>query len=164
MEQKLFCHFCGHTLTDRYWEGRTRRFCERCDRPIYENPVPAACLILLDEADRLLLVRRSIEPKLGWWCLPGGFMEMGETPEQTALRELKEETGLEGHIDHIVGAASNASRLYGTVALFCYCVRKYSGDPVAGDDAAAVHFFHRGRLPEIAFESHIKFINAFYGR
>lgn len=163
MQQKQFCHFCGNRLVQKEWEGRRRLFCTACDSPLYENPVPAACVILTDEQNRLLLVKRSVNPKKGFWCLPGGFMELGESPEDTALRELREETGLIGKIENLIGADSNSNALYGTVALICYRAAAVSGRPVPGDDASEVAFFAFTSLPEIAFESHRKFINLFRG-
>jgi len=160
MKTKLFCQ---HGLVEKFVEGRNRRFCEQCDMPIYENPVPAACVVLADEQNRLLLVRRSVAPREGTWCLPGGFMELGETPEISALRELEEETGLFGEIERILWADANRSRLYGTVALICFVVREYSGTLVAGDDASDAAFFRADELPEIAFPSHELFIRKYYG-
>jgi ADP-ribose pyrophosphatase YjhB (NUDIX family) len=162
MREKHFCHFCGHTLIRKHWEGRDRLFCNFCDQPLYENPVPAACLIVLDETERLLLVKRSVNPKKGLWCLPGGFMELGETPDETALRELKEETGLSARIDRILGVDSNSNALYGTVTLICYLVWEYHGNPAPGDDADDLDFFPVNNLPELAFESHRKFIRRYY--
>lgn len=162
MTPKTHCHFCGLRLTEKFYEGRTRLFCDSCRSPIYENPVPANCLVVVDAEDRLLLTRRSVDPKKGWWCLPGGFMEMQETPEASALRELAEETGLSGKIDRLLGVTVNPSPRYDTVLMIGYLVRSYNGEPVAGDDADAVGWFAREDLPEIAFDSHKKFIHLYY--
>ncbi len=149
-------------LIEKIFEGKLRLFCEHCNEPIYENPIPAACLVVADNTNRVLLVRRSVEPKKGFWCLPGGFMELGEVPETAALRELKEETGLDGHIKMLLGVSSNPSLLYHTVLMVGYLVKTYTGTPIAGDDADDVAFFHYDELPEIAFESHMKFIKMYY--
>lgn len=162
MKLKRFCPYCAAPLVDRWWEGRNRRFCDNCREPVYENPVPAACLLVIDAENRLLLVKRSVDPRKGFWCLPGGFMELGETPQATALRELREETGLDARIDRIFDAHANPSALYDTVALFCFLVREFRGTLRAGDDADAVAFFPAGDLPDIAFESHLKFIRKYY--
>lgn len=162
IHEKKYCPSCRHPLTRKTWEGRERLFCTLCDAPLYENPIPAACVIAVDPGGRLLLVKRSIEPKRGLWCLPGGYMELGETPEETALRELKEETGLIGRIDRILGADSNPSRIYHTVALVCYFVKEFHGRLVPADDADDAGFFHPEALPELAFNSHRRFIHRYY--
>ena len=130
--------------------------------PIYENPIPAACLIVVDNQDRLLLVKRSVEPKIGHWCLPGGFMELGESPEQAGLRELEEETGLKGKNLRLFEVDSNTGSIYDTVTLICYTIKDYQGIPVAGDDASDVKFFRQEELPKAAFETHRKFIRNYY--
>jgi ADP-ribose pyrophosphatase YjhB (NUDIX family) len=114
-----------------------------------------------DEEKRILLVKRSVEPKKGYWCLPGGFMELDETPEQCALRELKEETGLSGKIKLLLGVRANPSPMYHTVHMTGYLVNEFSGTPVAGDDADQVKWFSINDLPEIAFDSHRHFISIY---
>ena len=93
MRKKTNCPFCADHLVEKFCEGAMRPYCEQCNEPIYENPVPATCLVVVEKSGDLLLVKRRVEPKKGFWCLPGGFMELGESPEQGALRELREETG-----------------------------------------------------------------------
>lgn len=158
MQKKLFCPYCGQKLTEKYHENRNRLFCGRCNDPIYENPIPATCLVVTDDQDRILLVQRSVDPKKGQWCLPGGFIELGEPPEIAALRELFEETGLSGRIHKLLGVTTNPSQLYDSVLLVGYWVTEFSGNLIAGDDAADVGYFLPDRLPDIAFESHLKFI------
>ena len=161
MRKKTNCHYCGTGLIEKFCEGALRLFCNRCQEPIYENPLPATCLVVVDSKDRVLLVKRSVEPKKGFWCLPGGFMELGETPEQAALRELKEETGLAGQIEMLLGVYANPSVLYHTVLMVGYLVKSFNGTLIAGDDAMDAAFFNYDRLPEIAFESHINFIRIY---
>jgi ADP-ribose pyrophosphatase YjhB (NUDIX family) len=157
-----FCHFCSFPLEKRPIEGRIRRYCPRCQIPIYENPVPAACTVVVDHHDRLLLVKRGVAPKQGMWCLPGGFIECGETPAQAAVRELKEETGLDGRIHTLIGVTTSPGSLYTAILMIAYLVTHYSGQAAAGDDAADVAFFPRKKLPDIAFESHQSFIRLYY--
>jgi len=162
MGKKIFCHFCSARLTDKFFEGSLRLFCEHCNEPIYENPIPATCLVVVDDKDRLLLVKRSVEPKKGFWCLPGGYIELGESPEASALRELLEETGLSGQIEMLLGITSTPSTEYNTILMVGYLVKHYRGYPKAGDDASDVAYFHQDELPEIAFESHRKFVRIYY--
>ncbi len=162
MQKKIYCHYCGGKLSQKFMEGKNRLFCKSCNKPIYENPIPASCIVVPDNEENVLLVKRSIEPKKGYWCLPGGFMELGENPDQSALRELKEETGLSGRIDMLLGITSNVSPVYFTVLMMGYLVKDYTGVLKAGDDAADAAWFHPEELPEIAFESHLKFIRTYY--
>ena len=162
MLNKIYCYRCGSRLNRAFIEGRVRPYCPQCREPIYENPVPATSLIVTDSQNALLLVKRSVEPKIGFWCLPGGFIELGEAPDQAALRELKEETGLSGKIHSLLGVTSDTSDRYGTVLMVGYRVKEYSGTLIPGDDAEAVAYFTPDNLPQIAFSSHRHFIREFY--
>ncbi|MFH2066692.1 MAG: NUDIX hydrolase [Pseudomonadota bacterium] len=161
MRLKRFCHYCGNRLVDQHIEGKVRRYCKACKKPIYENPVPATCVVVADSQNKIWLVKRSVEPKIGYWCLPGGFMELDETPEEAALRELKEETNIDGKLEILLGISMNPSAGYGSVLMAGYLVLDYSGEPLAGDDAADIACFHPDELPEIAFQSHERFIRIF---
>ncbi len=140
-------------------EGRVRLFCNQCNAPVYENPVPATCVIVPDKTNRILLVKRTVEPKIGYWCLPGGFMELGEQPGQSALRELQEETGLSAKIDRLLGVTSSYSDQYDTVLMIGYLIKEQAGILQAGDDASDAAYFAIENLPDIAFESHKKFLS-----
>lgn len=161
MNKKRYCPYCGGRLERIWWEGANRLFCQGCQQAVYENPVPAACLVVVDGQNRILLVKRSAPPEIGKWCLPGGFVELGETPETAALRELKEETALAGRIEMMLGMATTRSDQYNTILLISYLVKNYSGHPVAGDDASEVGYFHPADLPDIAFSSHRQFIRIY---
>ena len=94
---KKYCPYCGTRLDTIYMEGRQRGYCPKEKRVIYDNPIPAATAIVTGESGEILLVYRNIMPGKYRWALPGGFIEIGESPVKAARRELKEETGLEGH-------------------------------------------------------------------
>lgn len=162
MRKKRFCPYCAGRLEAKFCEGAVRRYCRRCSEPIYENPVPAVCALVTDERWRVLLVRRAVEPKRGFWCLPGGFMELGETPEAAVLRELREETGIDGDVMALMGLRSTPNRIYHTVLVVGFAVRHLAGRPVAGDDAQDIGWFEASGLPDIAFDSHRQFIKAFF--
>lgn len=91
-----YCQSCGHALVERFVssEGRTRWQCETCGFIHYMNPRVVAGIII-ENAGRVLLQQRAIEPRAGLWTFPGGFLELGETPEQGARRETLEEVGLD---------------------------------------------------------------------
>jgi len=160
--RKKYCLYCGKPFTKRFIEGRTRLFCGYCREPHYENPVPASCVVVIDSRDRLLLVKRSVPPLIGHWCLPGGFMEADEGPEGAALRELKEETGVSGKIDRLLDVTTSFSPQHASVLLVGYLVTSFIGALRAGDDASDVAYFPRDGLPDIAFESHKRFIRSYY--
>ncbi|MBX8485344.1 NUDIX hydrolase [Pseudomonas cichorii] len=87
-----FCSQCGNPVILRIPEGdsRLRHVCEHCHTIHYQNPnIVAGCLVT--QGEKVLLCRRAIEPRLGFWTLPAGFMENGETIEQAARRETIEE-------------------------------------------------------------------------
>ncbi|MDD0972881.1 NUDIX hydrolase [Pseudomonas fontis] len=87
-----FCSACGKTVIQRIPEGdtRLRYVCEHCQTIHYQNPNIVAG-VLPSHGSRVLLCRRAIEPRRGYWTLPAGFMENGETLEQAARRETVEE-------------------------------------------------------------------------
>jgi len=87
----------------------------------------------------MLLIRRGTPPRLGEWSLPGGRIEPGERAVDAALRELREETGIEAKM---VGLVDVVDGLFGDrhYVLIDYAARWISGEPVAGDDAAEAAF------------------------
>jgi len=158
LQEKAYCPYCGRAAARRQWEGRVRRYCHNCHLPLYDNPVPAVCAVVPDRHGQLLLVQRKVAPKKGEWCLPGGFMELGETPEAAALRELSEETGLAGAVEGLIGLKAAPNRIYHTVLVMGYRVTPLSEQIHAGDDAMAVCWFPYRKLPPIAFGSHRAFV------
>jgi ADP-ribose pyrophosphatase YjhB (NUDIX family) len=158
-----YCPYCGDSLQSGWWEGRNRLHCSGCDSIIYENPLPATCVVVSYPPDRVLLVKRSIEPKLGQWCLPGGFIEIDETPPEGALRELKEETGLTGNDPLLLGVSVTPGTIYKSILMVGYLVTDFQGSPQAGDDASEVGIFDLSELPQVAFSSHAEFIRQFAG-
>ncbi len=155
---KIFCPRCGKKLEKRRQENRDRGFCPACKVMHYENPVPATAAVVFNERKELLLVQRGQEPGKGKWCLPGGFQEMGETPEECMLRELLEETGLSGRVQGLVALEMGQNPLAGEVLVAGYHVRIGAGELKAGDDATAAAFFSLTGLPELAFQSHARII------
>ena len=87
-----FCSDCGSPTQILIPEGdnRERHCCSECGTIHYQNPrIIAACIPVWE--DQVLMCKRAIEPRLGYWTLPAGFMELGETTEQAAARETEEE-------------------------------------------------------------------------
>ena len=87
-----FCSQCGNSVTQRIPSGDNlpRYVCDQCNIVHYQNPnIVAGCIPVL--GDQILLCKRAIEPRYGYWTLPAGFMENAETLEQAAMRESFEE-------------------------------------------------------------------------
>jgi len=154
MKEKIFCTYCSSVLTVKYVNNIERLFCINCNIPIYENPIPATAGVLFDSKGRILLVKRKYEPKKNEWCLPGGFIEMGETPKQCCLRELKEETGLDGDINELIDVTLSKSEEYNSVIVAGYSIKDFKGKIKSGDDAQDALFFDIMEKPELAFSSH----------
>ena len=98
-----FCSHCGQPVTQRVPEGdhRPRYVCTACGTVHYQNPkIVAGCVPEHD--GRILLCRRAIEPRLGFWTIPAGFMENGETTQDAARRESLEEAQAEVEIGSLL--------------------------------------------------------------
>jgi 8-oxo-dGTP diphosphatase len=152
-KKPAFCLVCGARLGREWIEDRERDVCPECRWVHYDNPLPCAAALVRNAANEVLLVKRGVEPGLGLWGLPSGFMEIDETPEQACLRELKEETGLEGRILKLMGVYAQDSVRYKKVVIIGYAV-KAEGTPRPGSDTTETRYFPQRRLPEIAFSSH----------
>lgn len=149
-----FCSACGAGLITKTMEGRDREVCPACGAVAYRNPLPVAASVLLDDDRRALLVKRKREPQVGMWCLPGGFAELGETIDQAAIRELREETGLEARITRLLTARSMPSDFYDDLLFICFEVERTGGRELPGDDAEALGWFPLSGLPPLAFSTH----------
>ncbi|HXJ00592.1 MAG TPA: NUDIX hydrolase [Micropepsaceae bacterium] len=117
------------------------------------HPFLACDCVVFDGRGRLLLIRRKNEPYQGYYALPGGFMETGETAERAALRELKEETGLDASKPRLVGVYSDPKRdpRHHTVTI-TYLIFVDDVVPAAGDDAASAEFVENWDGLALAFD------------
>ena len=104
-----------------------------------ERPVPCAGVVCL-RGGQVLLIRRGKAPLKGEWSLPGGRMEMGEGVARTALRELKEEAGVEARLLGLIDVVDHFHD-GGQAVLIDYAARWIAGEPTAGDDADEARFF-----------------------
>jgi 8-oxo-dGTP diphosphatase len=109
---------------------------------------------VLIDGERILLIKRGNDPFKGFWALPGGFVEYGETTEHAAVREVKEETGLCCEINRLVGVYSAPDRdPRGHTVSIVYVMSVREGEMKAGDDAAGAEWHNLAELPEeIAFD------------
>ena len=93
IEGDKYCPSCSTPLEMRDAQGSSRPVCPSCGRVIYYDPKLAATVVV-EQDERILMVRRLVQPGVGLWSLPGGYVDRGEPVEQAAAREVLEETGL----------------------------------------------------------------------
>lgn len=146
-----YCPICGKKLQNGFIDGRKRKNCPVCNFVDYQNPLPCVSIIGM-KGDKTVLIKRGIEPSKGSWAPPSGFMEYDETPEETALRELYEETSLRAEIIKLLGAHSQHTEIYGNLVVIIFLVKITGGKIKAGDDAEEARFFRIEELPEMKYE------------
>ncbi len=129
----------------------------------YEKP-SLTVDILIKTNDGIVLIKRKNDPFKGKWAIPGGFVEYGETVEKAAVREAKEETGLDVSLERIVGVYSDPERdPRGHVVSVCYFANKKGGTLKASTDAADVKVFKEIPWNNLAFD-HRKILRDFEKR
>ncbi|NOY78708.1 MAG: NUDIX hydrolase [Calditrichaeota bacterium] len=144
-----YCPYCATPLKEGSENGSFVQVCPNCGWTHYFNPVPSSAILPVLPDGRLVLIRRKNEPFAGKWAIPSGFIEYGETPEEAALRELKEETGLSGKIISLLDISQKESYVYGSVLVITYIVHVTGGNMQAADDATEIAAFAWNNLPKI---------------
>ncbi|OGO49795.1 MAG: hypothetical protein A2148_07385 [Chloroflexi bacterium RBG_16_68_14] len=156
-----FCHQCGGAVRQQYVaeERRERLVCQACGLIHYRNPrIVAAALPERDGGDgqrRVLLMRRALEPRRGYWTPPGGFVELGESTEEAALREGEEEVGLPLELTGLLGVYSRTAV---GVVVVVYRARALGEEPRLGWEALEARWFTAEAIPwdDLAFESTVR--------
>jgi len=134
--------------------GRTRLACPACGFVLYQNPVPGVGLLLEMEGG-VVLIRRGHAPHKGRWALPSGFIEADESIEEAAIRECKEETGLDAELVELFGLDSFPEGPIQSGIIIFYRARPVGGELRPGDDAAEAAIFGPAALPvDLAFRTH----------
>ena len=154
----LFCGRCGGDLGTRSVEGKKRPVCQRCDHVVFEDP-KVAVVVMLTDADRLLLVKRRHEPARGHWALPGGFLDSGEDPRAAAVREVREETQLVVEIEELIDVWAEPPALGGATLVIAFRAVPRTGVLRAADDASDAAYFALDALPDLAFRSTMRAID-----
>lgn len=118
-----------------------------------KTPLLTADCVVFDRAGRLLLIKRKHTPFKGQYALPGGFVDIGETVEEAALRELDEETGIGGKIISLIGVYSNPKRdPRGHTVSTAFLIRPSSSKVAGGDDAESAEFVTEWKSLKLAFD------------
>lgn len=131
--------------------GTARRVCSGCGHIHYTDPKVAVGVAVFRD-DKLLLVRRRMNPGRGRWALPGGYLDAGEDPRVTAAREAKEEAGVDVEVGAVIDVFANPPADGGALFLL-YAATWRAGEPAPGDDADGAAFFALDDLPPLAFAS-----------
>lgn len=147
-----YCSNCGATVTRKQPAGDTRErwVCDTCSVIHYQNPkIVVGCVPERD--GKILLCKRAIEPRKGFWTVPAGFMELGESTAAGAARETLEEACAEVKIGHLFASVDIPEA--GQVHLFF--TAKLLSDFAAGDETLEARMYAQDEIPwdEIAFRS-----------
>jgi ADP-ribose pyrophosphatase YjhB (NUDIX family) len=150
----IFCPSCGAPMADTVAFGRVRRRCGYCGFVQFKDPKVAVAAVISRER-RVLLVRRAVRPRAGFWALPAGYMDSDELPEETLVREVAEETGITIRVLGLNTVVPLGGWQERRGILLVYWAEYIDGTTVAADDVSEVAWFEPGQVPwhELAFES-----------
>ena len=140
-----YCANCSAELSIEVPEGDNlpRHVCKQCDSIFYSNPkIVAGCLPIFE--DKVLLCKRAIEPRLGFWTLPAGFMENGESTEEGALRETWEETRAE--VD-IIKLYTLSSIVHVNQVQLIYLAKMDKAEFSTTNESTEVELFSEAQIP-----------------
>jgi 8-oxo-dGTP diphosphatase len=149
-----FCPRCGGPLERRRPKSTEpeRPVCARCGFVFYLDPKIAVGTIIRTDEGRLVLVRRAIEPGYGKWVFPGGYVDRGEPLPHAAIREAREECGLDIRLDGLVNIYSYAGR---APVIVVYAATAISGALAVDEECLEAVGFDAAAIPwdELAFRS-----------
>jgi 8-oxo-dGTP diphosphatase len=149
-----YCPRCGGELERRLLKATEpqRLVCTRCGFVFYLDPKIAVGTIIRSVRDRIVLVRRAIDPGYGKWVFPGGYVDRGETLAAAAIREAREECGLDIRLDGLVNIYSYSGR---APIIVVYAATAIGGTLCVDDECLETSEFDSDTLPwnELAFRS-----------
>ena len=151
-----FCPQCAEPLA-------STQGCQSCDWINYLDPKVAVVVLVSDEEDRLLYIRRNHEPAMYRWCWPSGFVDAGERVEDAAAREVREETGVAVEVGELLGVWSQTSD---QVVVIAYRARVVGGSLRPGVEALAAAWIPITRadwLPPAVFPHDAEILRSFLG-
>jgi 8-oxo-dGTP diphosphatase len=151
-EDVNYCLRCGHPLEQAERFGQLRPVCPACGWIYFADP-KVAVAALIQQGDRVLLVRRANDPQRGMWSLPAGFVDAGEDPAEAVRRECREETGLETRIIGLVEVLFGQEHSRGAHILIVYRAEIIGGALQPGDDVDEAALFLSQELPPLAFKT-----------
>lgn len=142
-----FCPSCGEKISQK---SHNLYVCPSCGFRFYQNPAPTTGAFIIDEKKRVLLVKRKHDPYKDYWDVPGGFVEPGETAEQSLKRELKEELEFTpknfAYLSSYVSIYPYQKITYKTLCLM-YVIKTKRFTPKIGDDVSGYEWFPMSSIP-----------------
>lgn len=148
-----YCPVCGGQLETAVLKEiePPRLVCSRCGFVFYLDPKVVACAVV-ERGDRIVLLKRAIEPQRGRWVIPGGFVDRCEPVASAAVRETMEECGLRVSIRNLLGVYSYSGQMS---VVIVYVAIHLDGDLLAGDETQEAAWFTPERIPwkDLAFRS-----------
>jgi ADP-ribose pyrophosphatase YjhB (NUDIX family) len=144
-----FCPLCGAAMASRVLmpENAERKVCTRCGFVLFPGPkLVAGCFVV--DAGRVLLIRRGIEPAVGKWTFPGGYVDFGENAADAALRETREEVGMRVTLGPLLGVFNDSA-----ITVVVYLATPEKDPPALSDEATEVRYFAPDDIPwhDVAF-------------
>ncbi|MCP4166227.1 MAG: NUDIX hydrolase [Chloroflexi bacterium] len=140
-----YCPQCTRALERKMLYGRERSRCPNCGFIHFREP-KFSVGGLVTEGDRVLLIRRAVAPRIGYWAVPSGFVEYDEQPRAALAREIKEETGLDVVVERVIDVFANADATKPGVFML-FDVTPINTEPTPGDDVSEVRWFTKDDMP-----------------
>jgi 8-oxo-dGTP diphosphatase len=141
-----YCFQCGSSLEIRFIDHREREVCPACGW-VYYAQLKVGAAVLIEQDERLLLLRRNHEPWEGSWMVPAGYVEVDEDPKDAAIREVREETGLQVELGNLYDVHYFDDDPRGNGVVFVYKTEKISGEITINAESSAAKFFHWYEIP-----------------
>jgi 8-oxo-dGTP diphosphatase len=158
-----FCPMCGGALETRIVapDNKQQKVCVQCGFVYFLNPKLVAGCIIAD-GERALLIRRGMEPARGKWTYPGGFVDLGETPEKCAARETVEEVGMMVRDLALLGIFADRREAAPSIIIVTYVAKPGVDAPVVTPEATEVRYFRVDEIPwdELAFDTTVQALEA----
>ncbi len=160
-----FCPLCGGDLDLRSLKTSEpeRLVCVACGFVFYLDPKVAVGTVITNDEGHIVLVRRAIEPGYGKWVFPGGFVDRGEEVRAAAIREAREEAGLDIRLDRLINVYSYPGP---SPVIIVYAATIVGGTLECDDEGLEARFFAHDEIPwdELAFRSTLEALGEFLGR
>lgn len=158
-----FCPLCGGALELRIVapDHKENQVCTQCGFVYFLAPkLVAGCIIA--EGERILLIRRGLEPALGKWTYPGGYVDFGETPAQCALRETAEEVGMTVREPELMGVYADRGEAKPSIITVTYVANPGAEAPTVTAEATEVRYFSVDEIPwgDLAFDTTVQALEA----